>query len=307
MIFSSASIRSRSLLLMPLLFFFVKDGSIAEGQTTDVPAAAHTVGEWNRYRLKDGEFSVLLPAPPALSSYKRTYKLGATDSHQQHIIGAYSSGTAYSVHVFETNQSLDEFIISSPVRVGEFKRNLNGFGLKGKEYGYDDSGLKGLTRFLASKKRIYVFSAYSSMLVKDPDGNLFKFFESISFERPNDGNVIAEGPSQAQFNYSAPAGKEDDSSIFSGKQVTNKARVISKPEPTYTDGARSAQVTGTVVLRVVFSATGEVTNIREVSGLPEGLTGRAVGVARQIKFIPAIKDGRFVSMYIQLEYNFNLY
>jgi hypothetical protein len=26
-----------------------------------------------------------------------------------------------------------------------------------------------------------------------------------------------------------------------------------------------------------------------------------------LKFIPAVKDGRFVSMWIQLEYNFNLY
>jgi TonB family protein len=95
--------------------------------------------------------------------------------------------------------------------------------------------------------------------------------------------------------------------IFTGKEVTSKARLISKPEPQYTEDARKNQVTGTVVLKVVFSSNGSVTNIRTVSGLPNGLTERAIAAARQIKFVPATKDGHPVSMWMQLEYNFNLY
>jgi outer membrane biosynthesis protein TonB len=44
-----------------------------------------------------------------------------------------------------------------------------------------------------------------------------------------------------------------------------------------------------------------------MQALPYGLTTRAVRAARQIRFTPAEKDGKPVSMYIQLEYNFNLY
>jgi TonB family protein len=95
--------------------------------------------------------------------------------------------------------------------------------------------------------------------------------------------------------------------IFTGKDVTTKARLISKPEPQYTEDARKNQVTGTVVLKVVFASNGSVTNIRTVSGLPFGLTERAIAAARQIKFVPATKDGHQVSMWMQLEYNFNLY
>src|SRR5688572_15299714 len=102
-------------------------------------------------------------------------------------------------------------------------------------------------------------------------------------------------------------GGTDYNKIFSGRDVTSKARVLSKPEPQYTEEARKNQVTGTVVLRAVFTSGGAVTNIRAVSGLPYGLTERAIAAARQIKFIPATKDGRQVSMHIQLEYNFNLY
>ncbi|HLA11969.1 MAG TPA: TonB family protein [Pyrinomonadaceae bacterium] len=102
-------------------------------------------------------------------------------------------------------------------------------------------------------------------------------------------------------------GGTDYNKIFSGRDVTSKARVLSKPEPQYTEDARKNQITGTVVLRAVFSSGGQVIQIRAVSGLPYGLTERAIAAARQIKFIPAQKDGRAVSMWMQLEYNFNLY
>jgi TonB family protein len=95
--------------------------------------------------------------------------------------------------------------------------------------------------------------------------------------------------------------------VFKPNEVSSKARIISRPEPQYTEEARKNQVSGTVVLRAVFSSNGTVTNIRTVSGLPNGLTERAMAAARQIRFTPATKDGHAVSQYIQIEYNFNLY
>jgi TonB family protein len=102
-------------------------------------------------------------------------------------------------------------------------------------------------------------------------------------------------------------GGTDYNKIFSGKDVNSKARVLEKPEPTYTEAARKNQITGTVVLRAVFSASGAVTNIHAVSGLPDGLTERAIAAAHQIRFVPASKDGHPVSMWMELQYNFNLY
>jgi TonB family protein len=96
-------------------------------------------------------------------------------------------------------------------------------------------------------------------------------------------------------------------SVFSVKQVTTKARVLKKPEPSYTEEARRMQVTGVVVLRAVFAADGTVRNFLIVRGLPYGMTEAAISAARKIKFTPAAIDGRPVSMFIQLEYHFNLY
>lgn len=107
-----------------------------------------------------------------------------------------------------------------------------------------------------------------------------------------------------------PAGGSDRSGNdqpFAGSQVEQRARVIFKPEPTYTEDARRNQIVGTVMLRVVFASTGDVVQIRAVRTLPYGLTERAIAAARQIKFVPAVKGGHPVSVFMQLEYNFNLY
>ncbi|MDX6384112.1 MAG: hypothetical protein QOK48_1685 [Blastocatellia bacterium] len=99
----------------------------------------------------------------------------------------------------------------------------------------------------------------------------------------------------------------DYSRIFSGKEVDQKVQVLSKPNPVYTEKARRNQVNGTVVLRAVFSASGQVTNIHAVTGLSDGLTESAIAAAKQIKFVPARKDGHPVSMSMELQYHFNLY
>lgn len=92
-----------------------------------------------------------------------------------------------------------------------------------------------------------------------------------------------------------------------GSEVDQRARLLSKPEPQYTEEARKNQITGTVTLRAIFSSSGEVVQIQALHQLPFGLTERAIAAARQIKFVPAMKGGRPVSVYMQLEYNFNLY
>ncbi len=124
------------------------------------------------------------------------------------------------------------------------------------------------------------------------------FFSSISLDRKGDIEV-SDGPGTPFLRRTAD--------VLTGKEVTSKARLVMKPEPRYTERARQEQVVGTVVLKVVFSSAGAVDNIQTVKELPYGLTDQAIAAARKIKFIPAMKEGKFVSMWMQLEYNFNLY
>ncbi|HEX8351536.1 MAG TPA: energy transducer TonB [Pyrinomonadaceae bacterium] len=94
---------------------------------------------------------------------------------------------------------------------------------------------------------------------------------------------------------------------FRQTEVTQRALITFKPEPGFTEEARRNNVTGTVRLRAILSASGEVTGVSVVKGLPDGLTEKAIAAARQIRFRPAQKDGHAVSQYVVLEYNFNIY
>ena len=99
----------------------------------------------------------------------------------------------------------------------------------------------------------------------------------------------------------------DAEQVFSGKEVTTKVRVLSKPNPEYTERARQNQVSGTVILRCVFAADGTVKHFLVVRGLPDGLTETCIRAARKIRFVPATLNGRSVSMWMELQYNFNVY
>ncbi len=126
----------------------------------------------------------------------------------------------------------------------------------------------------------------------------------------NDGNTGGNKDARGCCGGSGANGDNPDGDItrvFRPADVTSRARVLSKPEPQYTEEARKAGITGRVVLSVVFDRTGQVTNIRAVQTLCCGLTEKAMGAARQIRFVPAMRNGQVVSTYMQLEYNFNLY
>ena len=127
---------------------------------------------------------------------------------------------------------------------------------------------------------------------------------------PGDGGNTGGGPralGSGGVGGSDGESFDDPDHVYRAPQVTERARVLAKPEPQYTEEARRNAVTGSVILRAVFSRTGEVTNIRAIQALPFGLTERAIAAARLIRFRPATRDGRAVNVYMQLEYNFNLY
>ena len=99
----------------------------------------------------------------------------------------------------------------------------------------------------------------------------------------------------------------DYNKTFTVREVTKKANIRSKPEPLYTESARKFGITGTVRVRAILSASGEVRGITLLTRLPHGLTQKTIEAARRIKFEPAIKDGRKVSQYVTIEYNYNIY
>ena len=187
-----------------------------------------------------------------------------------------------------------------------YVRELPPKGLPGREYTLTIGDVTGTAEFFVAKEHLFVMVVVGKPGGDWPRERFFASFKStlailtIAAEPQLGGGVE---PGIAGSNNEA----DDYNRIFSGKEVTSKARVLDKPEPTYTESARKFGITGTVVLRAVFAKNGEVTDIRVIKKLPHGLTQSSIAAVRAIRFTPATKDGQNVSMWMELQYNFNLY
>ena len=86
--------------------------------------------------------------------------------------------------------------------------------------------------------------------------------------------------------------------------TTRPAVIRSRPEALYTDEAQRDGVSGTVMLEATLAPDGRVTDIQPRWQLSGGLTTRAVEAARQLEFLPALRNERPVAQRILLEYRF---
>ena len=304
-----AHLKQLSLLVCTILI--ATSGVMGQGQVGPGRGGPHRISQppkppdpqsWQRYTVKDEEFSVTLPTMPAMFTVK-AFQPRIQKQRRERRLKAAADGVIYMVNVFENRkpiQSLDDFIAEQNKTTGSdltLERDLTIGGIKGKEYSSRKNTAVTTVQFFATEKRLYSFAATGSPA---DNAGVKQFFSSIALGKKTEGTKVEDGPGVSLES-------ELVEKIYVGREVDTKARLISKPEPSYSEKARQKQITGTVVLKVVFAANGQVTNIRVASGLPHGLTERAIAAARKIKFIPATKDGRYVSMWMQLEYNFYLY
>lgn len=74
----------------------------------------------------------------------------------------------------------------------------------------------------------------------------------------------------------------------------------------YTKDARKQMIQGLVVLSAMFTHDGRIEDIQVVVGLPNGLTESAIEATRKIRFTPAQKDGKPVSVRRKVEFKFSL-
>jgi TonB family protein len=108
------------------------------------------------------------------------------------------------------------------------------------------------------------------------------------------------GTAQPAANYGngkvASAGIPAPDRLRSSRRLRNAAttnlEVLSKPPVQYTSEARQLKVQGDVVLRVTFTASGQVVVQGVVRGLGHGLDEEARRVAQQIRFRPATRNGQ---------------
>jgi len=78
-------------------------------------------------------------------------------------------------------------------------------------------------------------------------------------------------------------------------------------QPEYTQEAREAKVSGTVLVNLIVDGQGSPQNVHILRGLGDGLDEKAVEAVKQYKFKPAMLDGRPVPVKLNVEVNFKLF
>ncbi len=289
------------LLLMILLATLIGNSLAATGPQRPNP-------DWERFRSAKDGFSVLLPEWPAVinrGQYRSAPVRGARN------YAAYGDGVVYFLLSFENpdhEKPLDYFLETQlPVRelrdseISAGPETANG-GSKGKQYSlkkYDyrrSFSFPGVLRLYETKNRVLAQMAIGK---DETDPAVERFLQSLQISEKPDGKDIGSGTTYADSIASG------DSPVMPN-DVSRKVMILIKPEPTYTEEARRRELRGRVVLKAVLSASGKVTNVQVVSGLPE-LAQSATEAAHKIYFIPAVKDGRFISTFVELQYNFNIF
>ena len=259
---------------------------------------------WQRYTVRNEEFSITLPTVPAMTTHRQTRQAFIQKERTQRLIGVYADGVVYTIYGDDDDPQKMLKNSMGQVTSGQgwdpaTEQTVTSGEFTGKQYS-STHALGGVVQVFATRKHFYRIQAFGATAA---DPRVQQFFSSLRLGKNNEGIQLNDGPGTPL----EPLDASVSHPVFTGIQVDRKIVLLMKPDPSYTAEARQNQITGTVVLKAVFSANGTVLNLRVISGLSHGLTERAINAAQRIKFIPAAKDGKFVPVWMQLEYNFNLY
>lgn len=307
----------------------------AAGQARPEPAPA----AWSRYMYPGEEFSVELPGMPQVFHTRRGIREAHFESQKVHVFGLNAGEVVYMIVAFDKPRSIesDEHLAGyvwggrGLTPKGEVKVG----GAAGREYDIA-LGIKGRARLFRMKEHAYLLQAFSD--VEGQGEAVGRFLNSFVLGARPAGQLIADDPPATPLEEPTKerripgfvgvgpkrGGDTEGSSAlgvggstfgaaalgdgpYKASEVGRKALIAFKPDPGHSVDVRRQEPGGLVRLRAVLSSSGKVTDISVVNPLPEGLTERAVKAARHILFFPAVKDGRRVSQYAELEYNFNMY
>lgn len=289
------------------------------GLTKKTEASFTTQDEqaWERYRGKGENFTVSFPERPlAVTTYRpvRFIVTSEEENYRGTLYSAYGAGIVYLVYSFpRRSETLKQIVAEFGSRyprqlkvVSAHDFNMNGF--PAQRYLIKLGSFDGVWDFYLTENRAYILQVVGA---DESNVSVKRFLESFAFDnangtdKPADAAVVEVKPGLK--NNPQTDSSSDVGTVFAPQEVTNKAMIVLRQEPQYTEEARRGRVSGTVVIKAVLSRSGKVTNIEAVKSLPRGLTEKAIEATRQIKFIPARKDGVIVSQSVQVEYGFSVY
>jgi TonB family protein len=103
-----------------------------------------------------------------------------------------------------------------------------------------------------------------------------------------------------------PAGEPPSGAGPAGEGRVQKARLINRVYPNYTEQARANKVSGLVKMELLVGAYGRVKDARIIEGLPDGLNEEALRAAYKMRFRPTMRDGVPEESWLTISVDFSL-
>jgi TonB family protein len=102
------------------------------------------------------------------------------------------------------------------------------------------------------------------------------------------------------------AGGGNGGGVYSVGNGTTRPEVISKVDPEYSEEARKAKYSGSVMLSIVVNTDGKAEQIQVIKSLGMGLDEKAIEAVQKWRFLPGKNKGVPVKVKAQIEVNFRL-
>jgi hypothetical protein len=312
------------------LFFLGLTGLEIFSQTP-IPTPAKEQ-KWIRVQSDNTELSIDVPDEYDYfydkDGFLMSYKMSSFVASDVKIFNSYRNGTLLS---FESYKFKKPELAMRAIRQGEeWKKNKMeeiergkhkvGQIVTKKEYGYL------VRQYFVSSEYLYILAAGSRTGETE---EIRRFFTSVRFDPSDKGKGSDSNVSSIRFSELKPTfsilqippvekhawdkNSDDGEMISDGgsdKQPDSditRLTVLDKPRSSYTDEARRANVQGTIVFKVDFSANGAISRLVVTKALKNGLLRQAAFAAMRIKVLPEEKKGLPVSVTRTLNYGFTLY
>lgn len=123
----------------------------------------------------------------------------------------------------------------------------------------------------------------------------------LAFRSRRETATITDDKADDRADEAAEALPAADSPLAAGFKPPE---FTSRVKPQFTDSAHRADITATVEARVVFRASGEIGSIDILRWAGFGLEASSIAAIRQLRFKPATRNGKPVTVRAVVQYNF---
>lgn len=277
-------------------------------QNTIDKAKKGKIVKWESLSGKDNEFIFYLPQgfETVVDGDFYLGKNATKRVDKKLVVARYINGVVLMTEYYEgdakdlkdTLQEREKFTAGKSAQVNGFE--FSEFSGRDEKYYYK-------TQYFRIKNRLYVIKTIS----KSEDDKIVKEFfsavklvgegKAISPNVPKEITEIALSNIVESENVAA-----DGEPAIDSKDADRKVLLLVLPRPKFPRNGAGARTGGQVKLKVLFSASGKITNVEVLESPSRETAAAAVEAMNKVKFIPAEKNGRLVSVYQTQGYNFSL-